>query len=158
MKRGGPLARGNSFKPHTAGLARRGALLRQSAMTRTAVVKAKRPTVTAAERNARKAVRERSGDRCEVCGRAPMSNWHHRVNKGQGGAWTPENGLAVCGTGSMGCHGRITTSPALAYERGWSVRSTDDPALCPVWLAGRGWHHLTADGGTTPVPTGRSAA
>jgi len=86
-----------------------------------------------------------------VCGRAPATNWHHRKNKGQGGAWDAANGLHCCGTGSTGCHGLITINPALAKERGWSVSAYADPADVPVWLANRGWHYLTADGGTTPL-------
>lgn len=50
---------------------------------------------------------------------------------------------------------RVTVNPTIAYERGWSVRSTDIPADVPVWLAGRGFTYLTADGGTS---TERSAA
>lgn len=145
---------GKGFKPRTSAL-RRGALLRQSELTRRAGVKAKRPTVTATERKARAAVRARSGGICEVCGRAPATNFQHRQGKAQMGAWSAENGLAVCGQGNAtGCHGRIHQNPALAYERGWSVRSTDDPASSPVWLAGRGWHYLRADGSTQPVDGG----
>lgn len=48
----------------------------------------------------------------------------------------------------------IHQSPALAYERGWFVRSTHDPAGQPVWLAGRGWVLLTRDGGITTTERG----
>ena len=47
-----------------------------------------------------------------------------------------------------------TVNPALSYERGWSVRSGFDPADVPVWLAGKGWHYLTPDGGVTPATEG----
>lgn len=45
----------------------------------------------------------------------------------------------------------VHQNPALAYERGWSVRSTHNPATSPVWLAGRGWSYLDAAGGVTPA-------
>ncbi len=118
---------------------------------------ARRPLVSPEERRARKLVRKRSGGTCERCGRAQATNWHHRVAKGRGGSWCPSNGLDLCGSGTTGCHGEVTVSPALAYERGWSVRTGHDPAAIPVWLANRGWHLLRADGSTTPVPTERSA-
>lgn len=124
-------------------------------MTRTAAAR-KPARRDPAEAAARRVVRARSGGLCEVCGRAPATNWHHRVGRAHGGPWSPENGLDLCGSGTTGCHGRITVSPALAYERGWSVRSTHDPAGQPVWLAGRGWSYLRADGSITT--TERNAA
>lgn len=119
--------------------------------------KPKRAKVTPEERAARKAVRARSGGTCEVCGRAPATNYQHRKNKSQMGGWCPSNGLDVCGMGNAtGCHGAIHQNPRVAYERGWSVRSAHDPSRSPVWLAGRGWSYLTSDGSV--VPTERSAA
>jgi hypothetical protein len=102
-------------------------------------------------------VRARSLGICEVCGRAPATNFQHRQGKAQQGAWSAENGLDVCGMGNVsGCHGAIHQNPAIAYERGWSVRSTSDPTTTPVWLASGGWHYLRADGSVTA--TERSAA
>ena len=101
------------------------------------------------EKQARALVYERSGGVCEVCSRARGTNWHHRQNQGQGGTWCPSNGLHVCGSGTTGCHGRITTHPAAAREQGWAVPSWADPATTPVWLARQGWAYLAADGSTT---------
>jgi len=90
----------------------------------------------------RQAVAERSGGRCELgCGR-PMESWGHRQRRSQGGLWAPWNGLALCGDGTRGCHGRLTGDPALAAGGGWEVPSHADPAVVPVWLAtteGAGW-------------------
>lgn len=110
-----------------------------------------RARVTPEEREARAVVAARSGGTCEVCRRAPATNWHHRRNRSQQGAWCASNGLHVCGSGTTGCHGHISLNPAVAYERGWSVRSTADPSRMPVWLANRGWCLLTADGGIAPI-------
>jgi len=110
-----------------------------------------RANPAAAENAARLAVRARSGGTCERCGRAPATNWHHRKGRSQGGAWCPSNGLDLCGSGTTGCHGEVTVNPRIAYERGWSVRSTQDPADVPVWLTFRGWHLIRADGSITPV-------
>lgn len=109
-----------------------------------------RPKQTAEERLGRKQLRARSGGLCEMCGRRPATDAHHRRNRSQGGTWEITNLLHLCHQDHM----TVTVSPALAYERGWSVRSTDDPARVPAWLAGRGFTYLTADGGLTE----RSAA
>ncbi len=117
------------------------------------IVKNKRATVTAAERNARKTVRTRSGGICEICGHAVATNFGHRKNRSQGGQWSASNGLDLCGSGSTGCHGKATVNPALARERGWAVLSTQDPAEMPVFLTGLGWVYLLDDGSTTPQET-----
>lgn len=155
MKRSPMPSRRKPMSPGSSVL-RRGALLRQSEMSRTAAAAsrkplvAKRQPVTAEERQARKLVRGRSEGTCEVCGRAPATNFQHRQGKAHQGAWSAENGLDVCGMGNVsGCHGAIHQNPAIAYERGWSVRSTSDPATTPVWLASGGWHYLRADGSVT---------
>jgi hypothetical protein len=114
------------------------------------IVKNNRAKVTAAERNARKVVRTRSGGICEICGNAQATNFGHRKNRSQGGQWSASNGLDLCGSGTTGCHGHATVNPALARSRGWAVLSTDDPAEMPVFLASQGWVFLLDDGSTTP--------
>lgn len=162
MKRSGISPGTKGFAARSSSL-RRGALqrnaekTRQAAAQRSAPLTSTRKPVTPEERRARKLVRARSQSVCELCGRERATNFQHRQNKSQLGGWTAENGLDVCGQGNAtGCHGRIHQSPAVAYERGWSVRSTQNPADVPVWLAGKGWSYLTADGGT--IPAERSAA
>lgn len=110
-----------------------------------------RPKVTSEERQGRKLLRLRSAGLCEMCGRRPATDAHHRRNRSQGGTWEITNLLHLCHQDHMA----VTVNPALACSRGWSVRSTDIPADVPVWLAGRGFTYLTADGGTT---TERNAA
>jgi hypothetical protein len=102
---------------------------------------------------ARRIVRERSGGICEVCAVAYATNFHHRKNRSQGGLWCPSNGLDLCGSGSTGCHGFITSHPKLSYEYGYSVRSGRDPARSPVRLARRGWTLLDSTGSYLPITT-----
>ena len=90
------------------------------------------------EWEARRLVEERAQGWCEVrlpevCqGRA--TNWHHRQNRSQGGRWLASNGIALCGSGTTGCHGWITEHPSAARENGWAVGASDLPALVPVLL------------------------
>jgi hypothetical protein len=83
------------------------------------------------ERTTREAVAGRSGGYCEYCGHR-ATNMHHRVNRSQGGGWSPVNILHLCGSGTTGCHGFFTHQPELAYEMGVSVHRADDPAAIPV--------------------------
>lgn len=123
--------------------------------------RAPRPSVTPAERRARKLVRARSAGTCELCGIRPATNFQHRRPKSGQGTWCPTNGLDVCGFGNAsGCHGRIHQNPAEAYRMGWSVRRNHDPATQPVWLHGHGWSFLLADGSVeavTDIPDEESA-
>jgi hypothetical protein len=102
------------------------------------------------EKTARRLVRERSGDVCEVCGASRATNFQHRVNRSQGGQWSASNGLHVCGSGTTGCHGRIHHSPEEAYALGWSVKGAFDPAETPVRTC-YGWVLLDDEGGRTVV-------
>jgi hypothetical protein len=104
-----------------------------------------KPGVRAAEQCARILVYARACQTfgyalCEVCGRHPPTNYQHRKNRAHCTAtelWAPSNGLAVCGHGNVsGDHGLIHQNPAKAYANGWSVRSSMDPAACPVWRRG----------------------
>ena len=56
------------------------------------------------------------------------THWHHRKLRSQGGGHEVVNGLAVCDA----CHHYFHMHPALAYSKGWLVRSNLDPALVPV--------------------------
>lgn len=120
-------------------------LQRATRLTRTAAAR-KRPERTREEVEARRLVAQRSGGVCEVCGNATATNFHHRKGKGQGGAWAPSNGLHLCGSGSTGCHGHVTTHPQVSREQGWSVPSYLDPLRTPVWLARHGWAFLDDHG------------
>jgi hypothetical protein len=85
---------------------------------------------------------------CE--GRA--TNYQHRINRSQLGGYSAGSGLAVCGSGTTGCHGRITEHPAEAYRKGWSVKSWDNPLTRPVLYRGK-WVLLDDEGGVDfPLP------
>jgi len=105
----------------------------------------------------RAAVASRSQGRCEVCGIRLATTWSHRKRRGQGGTWSPANGLHSCGDGTTGCEGAITAhrdpltgEPADVFALGLQVRSGDDPANVPVRLVhpvyGAGWWWLNEDG------------
>jgi 5-methylcytosine-specific restriction endonuclease McrA len=75
---------------------------------------------------------ERALHCCEVCGAHGATNAHHRVNASQGGRPTLGNLLLVCGSGTTGCHGRITVHPRWAKTLGYSVPATFEPCDVPV--------------------------
>jgi len=94
------------------------------------------------EAAARDIVRERAGGRCEV--RIPEvcqgyhDNTHHRLKAGR--IWAPSNLLAVCGSGTTGCHGWIEAHPA---------HGDGEPAHVPVFLRpvyGPWWYILDDEG------------
>jgi len=77
-------------------------------------------------------VRARSDRICEVCGSQPAHNVHHRKNRSQGGTWAASNLLDVCGSGTTGCHGRITDDhDGTAHRNGWTCKSFENPATTP---------------------------
>jgi len=103
-------------------------------------------------------LRDRSGDRCELCG-GPAGNSHHRRPRGMGGSRDPQtdlpsNGLRICGSGTTGCHGLIEQDRAWARDLGYLVRQGVDPATVPVVLRQPGghldWVLLGEDGSVTP--------
>lgn len=96
---------------------------------------------------ARRDVSRRSGGVCEVCDRAPATDWHHRKNRSQGGQWSASNGLHLC----RACHRMVTEQPEAARRWGWAVPSWCDPAEAPVRLLRHGWVRLTDDGRYIPV-------
>jgi hypothetical protein len=96
----------------------------------------------------------RAGYYCEICGADLMNNTpvslHHRLPRGMGGSSHPDrhsssNLMAVCGTGTTGCHGVIESYRAQAYEHGWLVRRGQDPAEVEVLIWRQGWVRLTKD-------------
>lgn len=94
----------------------------------------------------RELLQKRSGGICEICMVAYATNWHHRKNRSQGGGNELSNAMHLCGSGTTGCHGRVTENPAEAYHYGWSVRSGHNPVDVPVWM-GWQWVLLLDDGG-----------
>lgn len=106
---------------------------------------------------------ERDGGCCVRCGRE-AENVHHRSPRGAGGSkavWVsaPSNGLALCGSGTTGCHAHVETNRVEAVQYGWIVprNRVARPVDVPVWYASeREWFMLTDDGGRvrvdSPVP------
>lgn len=97
---------------------------------------------------------------CEVCGLRGKDSWHHRKNRSKGGLWEPDNGLAVCGDGTRGCHGALTNTNGRRNEyevNGWIVPSWKNPADVAVLHAALGWVFLLPGGGWTftigPTPS-----
>lgn len=102
------------------------------------------------EKRARELVYNRSDHVCEVCGAVRATNWHHRMARSQRGTWTPSNGLHVCGSGTTGCHGKLTNTNGRRAEyeaRGWIVRSWQVPADIPVMHSRYGLVYLDDTGG-----------
>jgi hypothetical protein len=69
-------------------------------------------------------------------------NHDHRKNRSQGGDWAPSNGQLMCGSGTTGCHGFVTSHPKAALAEGYAVPSWGDPAEWPA----RRW--IKTDNGT----------
>lgn len=83
---------------------------------------------------------------------------HHRLKRGQGGLWAPENIAALCGHGTAGCHGWVEHFPDAAALIGWHVRPWENPASIPVLWRGSTWVYLLSDGGMTNAdPPGEQA-
>jgi hypothetical protein len=72
---------------------------------------------------------------------------HHRKKRGQGGLWTPQNIVAVCGDGVRGCHGWIEANPDAAAATGWHVRPWLDPAETLILYRLSHWVLLDVEGG-----------
>jgi hypothetical protein len=101
------------------------------------------------ETTCRRIVRRRSGGVCEGCLVRRATNMSHRIARGQGGLWTPENIAHLCGFGNHNdgsCHGLVANDPTLARALGWRLYPRQDPAVEPFWLGARTSVLLTADG------------
>lgn len=97
-------------------------------------------------------VMERSKGLCERCGRGGESD-HHRKNRSQGGRWSNENIIRLCGDGTRGCHGWVTQHPSAAAEEGYHVKPWEEPALVPVLIQRKYWVRLTTDGAYDQMPS-----
>jgi hypothetical protein len=101
------------------------------------------------EAKARSLVSYRANGRCELCNRQGQLTFAHRRNRSHQGAWAASNGLALCGSGTTGCHGWTEQNPTHAATGGWRIVHSDTPATeVPVWLPRPwpGWWLLDDDG------------
>lgn len=108
-------------------------------------------------RKAREVVLTRAQGCCERCSAVLRGepgvgfSVHHRRPRGMGGSrrhnvTSPVNLVALCGSGTTGCHGAVESNREAAFEAGWLVRQAADPALIPVDVFGLGLVFLTGDG------------
>lgn len=84
-------------------------------------VSKKKAVANRAYKRSQEIVLERSGGVCEVrlpgcLGRA--RNTHHVLPRSAGGTDDPENLLALCGSGTTGCHGWLHAHPEEARKMG----------------------------------------
>ena len=124
-----------------------------------------RPTPTFRLEQSRQIVLERAFWRCEVaitCGGVELFgrlySVHHRRPRGMGGSRqddtsSPSNLLAVCGSGTTGCHGWIESNRAHAIDAGWLLLQTSTPAIEPVLYRDGTAVYLTPDGCLEAVAT-----
>lgn len=92
---------------------------------------------------------------CERCGKRLSEgehvSVHHRTPRGMGGSHDeslnrPSNLLALCGSGTTGCHGWIEHNREEARENGWLVPRGLSPIDVPVKVIGK-WIYLNDEGG-----------
>lgn len=102
------------------------------------VPKIRKPSA-ADERDAYELVTLRDSDTCQRCRHAQGVNRDHRKNRSQGGLSVVSNLQLLCGSGTTGCHGWVTTNPADALAEGWSVPGWATPSEWPArrWLRTR---------------------
>lgn len=96
-------------------------------------------------------VKKRSGGLCERCGGQGHST-HHLRNLSQGGEWSPQNCVRLCGDGATLCHGWVTTNPDAAHEEGFHLEAGEEPGSRPIRSRLHGRVLLLADGSITPAP------
>jgi len=106
-------------------------------------------------------VLSRAAYKCERCG-IPLSqgfyySLHHRTPRGMGGTKAerlnlPSNLVAICGSGTTGCHGFIESNRVMADDEGWLVSRYEESAEIPLFIYGVGWRYLTDEGTYSTSP------
>lgn len=109
------------------------------------------------------AILERDGYLCARCGGALWGerglnySIQHRRARGSGGTERPDtnlpqNGLALCGSGTTGCHGHVESHRDEARDNGWAVRLNKDPLRVAVthFLHGRVFLYSNGSWGSRP--------
>lgn len=85
------------------------------------------------EQQCRHIVYERAERLCERCCRNGSLSVHHRKKRSQGGLWTPDNCVLLCGHGTKGCHGWVEHNPTFAHAEGWHVKGWQSPWEMPLF-------------------------
>lgn len=86
---------------------------------------------------------------------------HHRKPRGMGGTVdikinSASNLMAVCGSGTTGCHGWLESHREDAYRKGWLVHRNDDPEKVSVEVRQEmqiAYVYLNDDATYSPVET-----
>ena len=94
----------------------------------------------------------RSDGRCCGCGASSPLTAQHRRARGMGGTSSKAtgqhpNGVALCGSGTTGCHGWTEHHPYAAELLGWRLSYGDDPLEAPYFDRLYGWRMIEPDGG-----------
>lgn len=103
---------------------------------------------------ARAIIYGRSLGRCVGCGSSQVTAQHRRA-RGMGGTSQTlghEYGVALCGSGTTGCHGWAEHNPADAELLGWRLPRGADPLEVPYW--DQAWASLGALGFRMIEPDG----
>ena len=102
---------------------------------------------------------ERDGHSCVRCAvairgiRGLDCSIQHRKPRGQGGTNAVSNLLAVCGSGTTGCHGHMESYRTEAYDLGWLVHRDVDPLTKAVLVEAQSrWTYLDDLGGYSDNP------
>jgi hypothetical protein len=92
--------------------------------------------------------------RCVGCGEASPLTIQHRTARGMGGrsgaaakvVSHPANGLALCGSGTTGCHGWVERNPGHAVTLGWRITWGSPVGMPYLWPApGSTWEWVSVD-------------
>lgn len=110
------------------------------------------------------AIMERDGHSCFRCGgalhgeRGVDYSIQHRRARGMGGTSRPDtnaiqNGIALCGSATTGCHGHVEQNRVEARDNGWAIPQHADPLLVPAnhWLDGFVYLHASGSTGSRPI-------
>jgi hypothetical protein len=119
----------------------------------------KRPKATGPVRDVVDLVYERANYSCELClmGLGPQRgvdhHLHHRRPRRAGGSRradtnSPANLLLLCPS----CHDVIEVQRAAAYDGGWLVGASRDPASVPVLIGAERLVYLTGNGRYDDIP------
>lgn len=95
---------------------------------------------------ARAAIYTAADRRCIGCGATDLTA-QHRNARGMGGTsglaalaiGHPANGLALCGSGTTGCHGWTEKNPVAAGFLGWRLGNHEHALVTPFWQRVYGW-------------------
>lgn len=98
---------------------------------------------------ARAAIYHLGDSRCIGCGRSDITAQHRRA-RGMGGTTDvaighPANGVPLCGSGTVGCHGWTEHHPTDAELLGWRLAPGAPAIGTPFWDRLYGWRAWTAD-------------